>query len=87
MRTLAFNCTVYIIYKVVLDSSSLLNLNKQIYPRTKKFLLSAFSQATNKACGYILLDLSQNTPEDLRVVIDIFGNEIIYFPVKSKKSH
>ena len=32
MRTLALNCTHYIIYSVVCDSSFLITLNKQIYP-------------------------------------------------------
>ena len=86
MRTLALNCTYYIIYRVVRDSSSLITLNRQVYPGEPKFLLSAYNQATNKPYGYILLDLNQNTPEDLRVVTDIFDNEItVYLPVNSKK--
>ena len=88
MRTLALNCTVYIIYRVVRDSSSLITLNKQIYPGAPKFLLSAYTQATSKPYGYILLDLNQSTPEDLRVVTDIFDNEItVYLPVNSRKSY
>jgi len=88
MRTLALNCTYYIIYRVVRDSSSLITLNKQIYPGAPKFLLSAYNQATNKPHGYILLDLNQNTPEDLRVVTDIFDNEItVYLPVNTKKTY
>ena len=53
MRTLALNCTYYIIYRVDRDSISLIALNKQIYPGTPKFLLSAYNQATNKPYGYI----------------------------------
>jgi hypothetical protein len=88
MRTLALNCTCYVIYGVVRDSSSLITLSKQIYPGEPKFLLFAHNQVTNKPCHYILLDLNKNTPEELRVVTDIFDNEItIYIPVNSKKGH
>ena len=88
MRNLALNCTIYIIYQVILDSSSLITLNKQINPGAPKFLLSACTQATNKPYGYILLDLNQSTPEDLRVVTDIFNNEItVYLPVNSRKGY
>ena len=39
MRKLALNCTYYIIYRVVRDSSSLITLNKQIHPGEQKFIL------------------------------------------------
>ena len=38
MRTIVFNCTYYIIYRVASDSSSLITLNQQIYPDEPKFL-------------------------------------------------
>jgi hypothetical protein len=35
-----------------------------------------------------LLDVNQTTPEELRVVTDIFDDEItVYLPVNSKKGH
>ena len=40
----------------------------------------------HKPCGYILLDLNQSTAEELRVVADVFDNEItVHIPVNSKK--
>ena len=63
-----------------------LSLNKQIHPGELKFLFSTNNQATNKLYAYILLDLNQNTPGELRVVTDIFDSEItLYIPVNSKK--
>lgn len=88
MRTLALNCTHYIVYKVVRDSSSLITLNKQIYPGQPKFLLSAYNQATSKPYGYIVIDLNQNTPEELRVISNIFDREItVYLPVSDRKRY
>ena len=60
-------------------------MSLQIYPGAPNFLLSAHSQATNNPSGYIQFNLTQDTPEDLRVVTDIFDNEItVYLPVNSK---
>ena len=56
----------------VRDSSSLLYPNKQKYPSPPKFLLSTYYKAKNKPYSYIVLDLNQNTHEDLRVVTDNF---------------
>ena len=78
MRVLALNCTYCIIYRVIRSSSSLITLNKQIYPGEPKFLLSAYNQATNKPYGYTLIDLNQNTSEDLRVVTDILIMKLLY---------
>ena len=65
-----------------------ITLNKQIYPDEPKFFLSAHNQATNKSYGYIILDLNQNTREDLHVITDNFEKEItVYIPVNSKKGH
>ena len=88
MRTLALNRTYYIFYRVVGDSSSLITLNKQIYPGAPEFLLSEYNHATNKFYGYILLDLNHNALENLHVVTDIFDSEInLYIPLNSKKVH
>ena len=57
---------------VVRDSSSLISPNKQKYPSSPKFQLSTYYEAKNKPYSYIVLDLNQNTHEDLRVVTDNF---------------
>ena len=73
MRTLALNCTYYIIYRVVHDLSSLTALNKKIYHGLLKFLLSACSQAANEPYGYNLLDLNQSTSEEKRHLLYALG--------------
>lgn len=88
IRNLALNTTYYIIYRVVRDSSSLITLNKQVFPGKPGFLLSAYNQATARPYGYIILDLNQNTRDDLRVISDIFDKEITaYLPLNSRNSH
>jgi hypothetical protein len=79
VQTLALNCTQYILYKVVCDSSSLVTLNKQFYLGQPKFLLSAYNQATSKPYGYIVIYLNQNTPEELHFISNIFDCEITVY--------
>ena len=78
MISLGLNCTYYIIYSDIRDSSSLIPLNKQIYRSELKFLLLVYNQSTNKPYGYNLLDLNQNTPEDFHVATDIFTVKVPY---------
>ena len=80
LRTLALKSSYCIIYSDVHDSISLITLLKQIYPGEPILLLSAYSLTTNKPWGYILLNLNQNKPEDLHVVIVIFNNKIAVYP-------
>ena len=85
VRTLALNCTYYVIYRVVRDSSFLITLDILIYPGEPKFLLSVHNQFKNIPFGYILQGLNQNKFDDLRVVTDVFNSKVnVYLPVNSK---
>ena len=41
----------------------------------KKYFMEAFSDATNKAYGYIRIDLTPDTPENLRLATRITPEE------------
>ena len=80
LRKLALNCTYYIIYRVICNSSSLITYISW----WTKFSTLLINAATNKFYGYFLLDFVQNTQEDLLVVTDIFHKEItLHLPVNS----
>ena len=49
--------------------------------------MDAYTKATEKPHGYLLIDLEQNTPECLRLRSNILPNEttIVYSPKINKK--
>ena len=59
------------------------NLARQMYPGRGKFVQEAFKDATSVPYGYLLVDLKQDTPEDMRLRTAIFpddGVQYVYLP-------
>jgi hypothetical protein len=87
MRTLNVNAHYLILMKNPRDRAQVINLAKQIYPYNIKFLVEAYMDATKPAYGYIKIDLTPDTPENLRIQSRITPEEnnfkfapIIYKP-------
>ena len=56
-----------------------------MYPYNMQFLLESFKDSMDKLYGYTVLDLTQTTPESLRVQIGICpGEERIIYQEKLK---
>ena len=66
MRTISLNSHYLLILKNPRDKSQIINLSRQLYPTNMKFLQRVYQDATSKPYGYILLDLTPDTPEELR---------------------
>lgn len=66
MRTISLNSHYLLILKNPRDKSQIVNLSRQLYPTNIKFLQRVYQDATSKPYGYILLDLTPDTPEELR---------------------
>lgn len=66
MRTISLNSHYLILLKNPRDKSQIINLSRQLYPTNLKFLQQVYQDATSKPYGYILLDLTPDTPEELR---------------------
>lgn len=81
-RTISLNAHYLVIFKNPRDANQISHLAKQMYPGKIKFLQDAFRDATSTPYGYLLLDLKQTTPDDLRVRTHIFQAEYInvYLP-------
>ena len=86
-RTNRINSQYIILMKSPGDKLTAMNLAKQMYPKKTDFFMDAFSKATEKPHGYLLIDLEQNTPECLRLRTNIFPNEqtIVFTPKINKK--
>ena len=66
-RTISLNTQYMVVFKNPRDASQITNLAKQMYPGRVKFIQEAFADATSTPYGYLLVDLKQDTPEDLRL--------------------
>ena len=65
-RTISLNAQYIVIFKNPRDMSQITHLAKQMYPGRVKFLQESFKDETTVPYGYLLIDLKQETPEDLR---------------------
>jgi len=65
------------------DALHVKTLNKQIFGGSKHFI-EAYNDATDKPFGYLLIDLTQPSPDNLRLRTHIFPDEsyqLIYVPI------
>ena len=67
-RTISLNAQYMVVFKNPRDASQVTHLAKQMYPGRVNFVQEAFKDATNVPYGYLLVDLKQDTPEDVRLV-------------------
>lgn len=71
-RTITQNAQYLAFFKNPRDSSVISTLGRQMYPHNSKFLSLAYKEATKKPFGFLFIDMSQDTPDHLRVRSDIF---------------
>ena len=79
-RTISLNSHYMLIFRNPRDSLGIATLARQMYPKNVGYLLESFNDATKRPYGYLLLDLHQLTPEDIRLRTNILPNErqIVY---------
>ena len=79
-RTISLNSHYMIIFRNPRDSLGIATLARQMYPKNADYLLESSNDATKRPYGYLLLDLHQLTPEDIRLRTNILPNErqIVY---------
>lgn len=79
-RTISLNSHYMIVFKNPRDSLGISTLVRQMYPNNTNFLVQSFQDATKKPYGYLLFDLHQRTPENMRLRTNILPGEkqIVY---------
>ena len=84
-RTISLNSHYLVLFKNPRDATQIVNLAKQMYPGQNRFLKEAYSDATSRPYGYLLIDLKQNTPDSIRIRTNIFPDETcaVYVPKKA----
>ena len=74
-RTISLNSHYMIIFKNPRDSLGISTLARQMYPRNVNYLLDSFHDATREPHGYLLIDLHQSTPENMRLRTNVLPNQ------------
>ena len=68
-----------VVFKNPRDVSQMTTLAKQMYLGRVKFVQEAFADATSTPYGYILVNLKQDTPEDLRLRTSILPDDAVQY--------
>jgi len=82
IRTSRINAQYLILMKNPSDRLQIKNLGRQLFPGSKHFE-EAFTDATSKPYGYLLIDLTQTIPENMRLRSNIFPDKdemVVYIP-------
>ena len=79
-RTITVNLHVLIIFRNARDAQQIRCLARQLYPLNSEKFINAYLDATKKPYGYLVVDLSPMTNDQLRLRTNIFVGEdpIIY---------
>lgn len=83
-RDISLNSHYIVAYKSPRDRSQISTLARQISPGNAAYISEIFADATQVPYGYLLLDLTQTTPDHLRYRTKIFPDDVphnvIYLP-------
>lgn len=84
MRDISLNCHFIVVFKSPRDRGQITSLARQICPGNTKYISEIFEDATRIPYGYLVLDLSQKTPDHLRYRTNIFPDDdppnVVYVP-------
>lgn len=75
MRDISLNAHYIVVYKSPRDRGQFSTLARQICPRNTQLVNEAFEDATSEPYGYLLIDLTQTTPDHLRYRTKIFPDD------------
>lgn len=78
-RTRSLNTHYYVIFKNPRDKLQFETFARQINPHKVKHLIEAYEDATRQAHGYLLIDFTQDCPDDLRYRSHIFDPPMIIY--------
>jgi hypothetical protein len=81
IRTARINSHYIILMRNPSDKLQASMLAKQLYPGQQQFFLDAYKDACSKPYGYLVIDMSSNSPDDLRLRTNIFSDSDKYMKI------
>lgn len=88
-RDISLNAHYIVFFKNPRDRAQIRYLARQVYPDNPKFIEEAYADATRVPHGYLLVDLKQSTPEEIRIRASVFPDDaanIVYLPKNKRRS-
>lgn len=74
-RDMSLNYNYLVLFRNVRDRSQIMHLARQIWPSDTKFVREAYTDACAKPYSYLVVDLKQDTPDDIRFRACIFPDD------------
>ncbi len=71
-RTVNLNSNYKVLFKNPQDKSQIKIIADRAFPDQKEYFMKSFKDATKESYGYLLLDMHPKTPEEYRVITNIF---------------
>ena len=80
-RTITQNAQYLIYFKNPRDLNIIHYLSRQVSANNTKYLVDAYNHATKKPYGYLFIDFTQETPDQIRIRTDILNTiSTVYIP-------
>jgi hypothetical protein len=76
-RTARINASYIVLFKSPGDKLQVSTLARQLYPTNTRMFLDVYRDATSTPYGYLLIDLTQTTDENLRLRTSVFPDETV----------
>lgn len=86
-RDISLNANYIVLFKNPRDRAQIGHLARQVFPEDSRFLVEAYHDATVKPHSYLLLDLMQSTPDQLRFRSCIFPDDSRNYAYVPKMKH
>ena len=85
-RDISLNATYVVLFRNPRNSSSVGHFARQFAPNNSKYVVNAFSHATEQPWTYLFIDLHQETPSHLRIRANILGENDAPLRVYTEKN-
>jgi len=74
-RTVSLNATYICAFKNPRDKLQITSFARQFYPGKSKFVIDSFNKATKNPYSYMMFDMHQETPDEIRIRSRILPSE------------
>ena len=76
LRSARINAQYLFLMKSPSDQLQIQTLARQLFPRNQKYMTESYHDATSNAHGYLLVDMNQYTPDNLRLRTNILPDQL-----------